>query len=105
MHIQVRGIINQFFCQCRFAEQLGAKIETVYGEDIPFQIAEFARLSGASKIVIGRSSATKRHLLSKTTLTEKLIDYAPNLPVAIAGLYQITLWYGKQIVPPVLLDF
>lgn len=37
----------------RLAEQLGAKIETVYGEDVPFQIAEFARLSGVSKIVIG----------------------------------------------------
>ena len=59
----------------RLAEQLGAKIETVYGEDVPFQIAEFTRLSGVSKIVIGRSSATKRHLLSKPTLTEKLIDY------------------------------
>ena len=57
----------------RLAEQLGAKIETVYGEDVPFQIAEFTRLSGVSKIVIGRSSATKRHLLSKPTLTEKLI--------------------------------
>lgn len=72
------------------------KIETVYGEDIPFQIAEFARLSGVSKIVIGRSSATKRHLLSKPTLTEKLIDYAPNLDVHIipdtvsnAAVYQL----------------
>ncbi len=34
----------------RLAEQLGAKIETVYGEDVPFQIAEFARLSGVSKL-------------------------------------------------------
>ncbi len=42
------------------AEQLGAKIETVYGEDVSYQIAEFARLSGVSKIVIGRSSATQR---------------------------------------------
>ena len=76
--------------------QLGAKIETVYGEDVPFQIAEFTRLSGVSKIVIGRSSATKRHLLSKPTLTEKLIDYAPNLDVHIipdtisnAAVYQL----------------
>ena len=80
----------------RLAEQLGAKIETVYGEDVSFQIAEFTRLSGVSKIVIGRSSATKRHLLSKPTLTEKLIDYAPNLDVHIipdtvsnAAVYQL----------------
>ena len=88
--------IKRLRSNVRLAEQLGAKIETVYGEDIPFQIAEFARLSGVSKIVIGRSSATKRHLLSKPTLTEKLIDYAPNLDVHIipdtvsnAAVYQL----------------
>ena len=43
----------------RLAGEFGAKIETVYGEDVPFQIAEFSRLSGVSKIVIGRSAATK----------------------------------------------
>ena len=43
----------------RLAEQLGAKIETVYGDDVPFQIAEFARLSCVSKIFIGRSSSIK----------------------------------------------
>ena len=67
----------------RLAEQLGAKIETVYGEDVPFQIAEFARLSGVSKIVMGRSAATRRHLFSKPSLTERLIAQAPNLDVHI----------------------
>ena len=65
------------------AEQLGAKIETVYGEDVSYQIAEFARLSGVSKIVIGRSSATRKSIFSKPTLTEKLIANAPNLDVHI----------------------
>ena len=36
----------------RLAQQLGAAIETSYGDDVPYQIAEFARLSGISKIVI-----------------------------------------------------
>lgn len=67
----------------RLAEQLGAKIETVYGEDVPFQIAEFARLSGVSKIVIGRSAATRKSIFSKTTLIEKLISSTPNLDVHI----------------------
>ena len=67
----------------RLAQQLGAAIETVYGEDIPYQIAEFARLSGVSKIVIGRSAATKKHLFSKPTLTEKLISAAPNLDIHV----------------------
>ena len=67
----------------RLAEQFGAKIETVYGEDVPFQIAEFARLSGVSKIVIGRSAATRRSIFSKPTLTDKLIASTPNLDVHI----------------------
>ncbi len=67
----------------QLAGQLGAKIETVQGDDVPYQIAEFARLSGVSKIVIGRSTATRRHFFSKPTLTEKLIVNAPNLDIHI----------------------
>ena len=67
----------------RLAEQLGAKIETVYGDDVPYQIAEFARISGVSKIVIGRSAVTRKHLFSKPTLTEKLITAAPNLDIHV----------------------
>lgn len=67
----------------RLAEQLGAHIETVYGEDVPYQIAEFARLSGVSKIVIGRSTATRKSIFSKPTLTERLIASAPNLDIHV----------------------
>ena len=67
----------------RLAEQLGARIEILYSDDIPFQIAEFARISGVSKIVIGRSAATRDHIFSKPTLTDKLISNAPDLDVYI----------------------
>ena len=67
----------------RLAEQLGANIETVYGEDVSYQIAEFSRLSGVSKIVIGRSTATKRTLFGKPSLTEKFISQAPNVDIHI----------------------
>ena len=67
----------------RLAQQLGAAIETSYGEDVPYQIAEFARLSGVSKIVIGRSTATRRNIFSKPTLTERLIATSPNLDIHI----------------------
>ncbi|MEG1847713.1 MAG: sensor histidine kinase KdpD [Lachnospiraceae bacterium] len=65
------------------AEQLGAMIETVYGDDIPLQIAEFARLSGVSKIVMGRNNATRKYFWNKQTLTEKLTAAAPNLDIYI----------------------
>ncbi len=67
----------------RLAEELGADIATVYGDDISYQIAEFARLSGVTKIVIGRSNIRRRHFLGKPTLTEKLTEIAPNLDIHI----------------------
>lgn len=67
----------------RLAQQLGANIETGYGEDVPFQIAEFARLSGVSKIVIGRSTATRKNIFGKPTLTERLISDAPNMDIHV----------------------
>ena len=67
----------------RLAQQLGAAIETVYGEDVPYQIAEYARLSGVSKVVIGRSALGSRRFFGKRSLTDRLIANAPNLDVHI----------------------
>ncbi len=67
----------------RLAQSLGARVETVFGEDVSFQIGEYARLSGVTKIVVGRSAATRRHPWSKPTLTEKLTAIAPNLDIHI----------------------
>ncbi len=68
----------------RLAQQLEARIETVYGDDIPFQIAEYARVSGITKIVIGRSAVTtRRGVFSKPTLTDRLIANAPRVDIHI----------------------
>lgn len=67
----------------KLAEKLGANIETVYGEDIPYQIAEFARISGITHIVLGQSSVTKRHIFGKPSLTQLLLSYVPELDIHI----------------------
>lgn len=46
------------------AKQLGAEIVTTHGEDVPTQIAEYARLSDVTKIVIGRSGIQRQHFWS-----------------------------------------
>lgn len=66
----------------RLAEQLGAQIAAVYGEDVPGQIAEYAKVSRVSKIVIGRSSHIKRWPV-KTNFVDKLSMLAPNLDIYI----------------------
>ena len=65
------------------AQELGATVETVFGDDVSYQIAEYARLSGVTKIVIGRSAARRKHPWSKPTLTEKLIAIAPGMDIHI----------------------
>ena len=85
------------------AKQLGAVIETTYGEDIPYQIAEFVRLSGVSRMVIGRSMVKKKSIFSEPALTERLISMSSNLEIhiipdlAVSGDYR-PVW-GKKTEP------
>lgn len=65
------------------AQQLGASIETVYGDDVAYQIAEFSRLSGVTKIVLGRSGIPRRPWFHKASLTERLIELSPELDIHI----------------------
>ncbi len=67
----------------RLAGKLGASVSTVVGDDVAFQIAEFARLSKATKIVIGRSTPPTGRLFPKKTLTERVVELAPQLDVYI----------------------
>lgn len=65
------------------AEKLGAVIEIVHGDDIPFQIAEFARLSAVTKIIIGKSQTSRGKIFKKMTLTEQMLTNISNLDVYI----------------------
>lgn len=66
-----------------FAEQNGAAIITIIGNDVPVQIAEYAHISGTTKIVVGRSGAKRQHFWSKAPLTEQIILNAPDVDVYI----------------------
>lgn len=65
----------------RLAEQLGAQISTVYGEDVPVQIAEYAKIGRVSKIVMGRSLRTRRWL--KRNYMDTLTELAPAADIYI----------------------
>ncbi|RCX23757.1 two-component system sensor histidine kinase KdpD [Fontibacillus phaseoli] len=80
----------------RLAEQLGAQIATVYGDDVPGQIAEYAKTSHVSKIVLGRSPHQKRGF-SKSTVVDKLIDLVPNIETYIIP-YSETSFYKRSSI-------
>ncbi len=67
----------------RLAEKLGAVITTVNGEDVAYQIAEFARLSRVTKVVLGRSGGRRRLFPPEKPLTERLIELAPQVELYI----------------------
>ncbi|MBR6950852.1 MAG: sensor histidine kinase KdpD [Oscillospiraceae bacterium] len=67
----------------RFAENCGAAITTVIGDDVPAQVAEYAHISDATKIVVGRSGIGRRHIWSRPQLTEQIILSAPDVDVYI----------------------
>lgn len=101
----------------RLAGQLGAGIEMAYGEDVAFQISEFARLSGVSRIVLGRSMVTRRNPFDRLPLTEKLILLEQNIDIHIipdggtemryrtkrARGRAVEVWNGKDVLQSLML--
>ena len=81
----------------RLAQQLGAEIITTHGEDVPTQIAEYARLSDVTKIVIGRSGVQRRHFWSEPTLTEQLITLAPEMDIHIIPDAEVYKSYPHEL--------
>ena len=67
----------------RIAEQLGAAIQTVSGDDVAFQLAEYAKLSGIRKIVLGQSDFKLSILPSQATLPDRLAEYLPDAEIHV----------------------
>ena len=74
---------NRLQNNIRFAQRSGASVTTIVGDDVPAQVAEYAHISGTTKIVLGRSGITRRHFWSKPPLTEQIILNAPDVDVYI----------------------
>lgn len=67
----------------KLAEELGAKIETVYGNDVPYQVAEYSKLSGVSKIIIGRTKRKKSLFKSKLGYVDRIVELAPEIDLYV----------------------
>ena len=94
----------------RYAESLGANVATVIGDNVAFQITEFSRLSGITKVVLGRSAAPKKRLFKQQTLTDQLITLAPNLDIhiipdmTVKQKAQKVRLFGKRTLISALMD-
>ena len=78
------------------AEKLGAKLETVIGDDVAYQIAEYARLSGVSCVVIGQTNTVGGLLRKKRSLPDRLVAYAPDLDYFIIPDHGTKVYVAKN---------
>ena len=65
------------------AEQLGAQITTLYGEDPAVQIAEYAKISGITKIVMGRTNYPEHIHFYRRNLADKLTKLAGDIDIYV----------------------
>lgn len=65
------------------AEALGAKVVTVFGEDVAFQISEYAKVSSVSKIVLGRTNHRIWLGQKRGTLADEINQLVPKTDVYI----------------------
>lgn len=75
--------LKQLRANLRLAEQLGAQISTVYGDDPAIQIAEYVKVSGITKIVLGRTNQTRKLFMEQKTLADKLTKLVNNIDIYI----------------------
>ena len=78
------------------AEKLGARLETVTGDDVPYQIAEYARVSDISGIVIGQPNTVGTLLRRRKSLTDRLVAYAPDLDYFIIPYYGTKVYMARR---------
>ena len=67
----------------RLAEQMGAQISTVYGDDPAIQIAEYAKVSGVTKIVLGRTNHRHLYFFRGKSLADRLTALTGNMDIYI----------------------
>ena len=78
------------------AEKLGARLDTVTGDDVPYQIAEYARVSDISCVVIGQTKTVGGLLRRKKSLTDRLVAYAPDLDYFIIPDHGTKMYVAKS---------
>lgn len=66
----------------KLTEMHGGAVTTLYGEDAATQIAEYARLSGATKIVLGKGKPG-RGIFSHGALIDRLNELCPDIDLYI----------------------
>lgn len=67
----------------RLAQSFNAEIAIVNGSDLPLQVAEYAKISGVSKIIIGRTKRKSSVFGYRLGFIDQLITLAPEIEIYV----------------------
>lgn len=67
----------------RLAQSFGAEIVIINGDDLPMQIAEYAKVSSISKIIIGRTKRRSTVFGYRLGFIDQLIELAPDVEIYV----------------------
>lgn len=67
----------------KLVEQLGGHVVIVQEDDVAAALANYAQISGVTKLVIGRTSMRKKWWRPSTKISDRLNEFVPNLALHI----------------------
>jgi len=67
----------------KLVEQLGGHVVIVQEDDVAAALANYAQISGVTKLVIGRTSMRKKWWRPNTKISDRLNEFVPNLAIHI----------------------
>lgn len=67
----------------KLTEQLGGNVVIVQEDDVAAALANYAQISGVTKLVLGRTSMKKKWWRPNSKISDRLNDFVPNLAMHI----------------------
>ncbi len=80
----------------KLAKQNGAKIVTVNGDDIAFQVSQYAKAGNVTKIIIGRSGYKPSRFFAPPNFIDKLIGLTPDIEIYVIPDKAQKLYIGQK---------
>lgn len=81
----------------KLVEQLGGHVVIVQEDDVAAALANYAQISGVTKLVIGRTSMRKKWWRPHTKISDRLNEFVPNLAIHIVPDQENESFYFPSI--------
>ena len=69
-----------------YAHNLGANVETVYGDNTAYQIAAYAKLSGVTMIIMGKSPEKLFNRFPSKSMADRIMEDAPDVTLYVVPI-------------------